>query len=225
MAQNYFPAGTIFLVIVDPGVGTHRDALLIEAGDYKYIGPNNGLFSYTVGENFSAWSLRSSTYQLKNRSATFHGRDIFAPAAAYTANGVLGNEFGSSIRDLIRLPSPKLHIESGSILGEVIYIDHFGNLLTSLGKFSQSNSRQYQFVPWLPGLEDLGFKDAFHIDQVKAQLPSGEQISWVCTFADIPEGECSILVGSTGLIEIAANNNSAQVLTGLTKGAFINLLV
>lgn len=225
MSHNYFPPGTIFLVIVDPGVGTHRDALLIEAGSYKYIGPNNGLFSYTVGEDFSAWRLTNPNYQLENSSATFHGRDIFAPAAAHCANGVTGHRFGSQISDLIQLPSPKLHIEPGFIRGEVIHIDHFGNLLTSLGKFLRSAASQYHFMPWLPGFEDLVSKDTFHIDQVKAQLPNGEQLSWVHTFADISPGECSVLVGSTGLIEIAAKNDSARALTGLTRGAPIDLFV
>lgn len=225
MTHNYFPPGTIFLVIVDPGVGTQRDALLIEAGNYKYIGPNNGLFSYAVGEDFSAWRLTNPTYQLENSSATFHGRDIFSPAAAYTANGVSGDKFGSPIQDLLQLPLPRLHIAPGGIGGEVIYIDQFGNLLTSLGKFSRSDSKQYQINPWLPGYDDLVSKDTYHIDQVKAQLPNGEQLSWVHTFADISPGECSVLVGSTGLIEIAANNESAQALTGLIRGAPINLLV
>jgi S-adenosylmethionine hydrolase len=225
MSHSYFPAGTIFLVIVDPGVGTQRDALLIEAGDYKYIGPNNGLFSYAVGDDFSAWRLTDPTYQLENSSATFHGRDIFAPAAAYTANGIPGEKFGSPIQDLQHLPLPRLHVEPGCIGGEVIYIDQFGNLLTSLGKFMRSDARRYQFDPWLPDLGDLVWKDPLNIDQVNAQLPNGEQISWVQTFADIPPGECSVLVGSTGLIEIAANNDSAQALTGLARGAPINLLV
>jgi len=225
MAQEYFPAGTIFLVVVDPGVGTQRDALLIEQGDYKYVGPNNGLFSYALGESFSAWQLTNLAFQMGNRSATFHGRDIFAPAAAHCANGVHGHSFGSQIQDLIQLPSPSLRIEPGYIRGEVIYIDHFGNLLTSLGKFSPTDSRQYRFVPWLPGFSGLVLDDAFHIDRVKAQLPNGEEIPWVGTFADISPGECSVLVGSTGLIEIAANNYSAQTLTGLTRGAPINLLV
>ena len=224
MAKPYFPAETTFLVVVDPGVGTDRKAIMIEDSSYRYIGPNNGLFSYAVTDKFTVWELSNPAFQLTSGSATFHGRDIFAPAAAHCANGVTGKQFGEEIHELLHLPKPQLKVEHDRIRGEINYSDQFGNLLTSIGKFTKSGDQRYHFDPWLPLGENPIQDLEIQIEQVKLRLPSGQELSWLETFADIPAGECGILVGSTGLIEIAAFNDSARVNTNLTLGDPVTLI-
>lgn len=224
MSKSYFSLDTTFLVVVDPGVGTDRKAILVEDSSYRYIGPNNGLFSYAVADEYSAWELSNPAFHLPSGSATFHGRDIFAPAAAYSANGFPGKQFGKEVYDLIHLPNPALKVEHDRIRGEIIYSDQFGNLLTSIGKFTNPGDQRYHFVPWLPSGEYPVMDLDFQIEHVKLQLPSGQELSWIETFADIPAGECGILVGSTGLIEIAAFNHSARDYINLTLGDPVTLV-
>jgi hypothetical protein len=224
MSRPYFPVETTFLVVVDPGVGTDRKAILVEDSRYRYIGPNNGLFTYAVPEEYSAWELTNPAFHLPSGSTTFHGRDIFAPAAAHSANGVPGKEFGGEIHDLFHLPKPELNVEHARIHGEIIYSDRFGNLLTSIGKFTNTGDQRYHFVPWLPPGENPVMELEFQIEQVKLLLPSGQGLSWSATFAGIPAGECGVLVGSTGLIEIAAFNLSAREYTNLALGDHVTLV-
>ena len=224
MAKSYYPPGTIFLVVVDPGVGTERKPAIIQDGEYTFIGPNNGLFTYAIQESYTAWELSSPEYQLDGSSATFHGRDIFAPAAAHAANGVHGKEFGNQVKDLIEIPLPGLIVNTESMSGEIIYIDQFGNLLTSLGRFSAISKMRYRFEPWLI-IEDIYTQNLIlDADCAEMQLPTGQVIPWVETFADIAHGECGMLIGSTGLIEIAAFNDSAKELTQITLGDSVTLV-
>ena len=224
MAKSFFPAGTVFLAVVDPGVGTERKAMIIEDGDFTYVGPNNGLFSYAVEGKFHAWELSNPEYQLAYGSSTFHGRDIFAPAAAQAANGIPGMNFGNQIGEIVQIPMPDLVVAPERMSGEIIYADRFGNLLTSLGKFIKSGGEQYRFEPWLPLATDFSYQLEYQIGTVKVQLPDGQLINWVQTFANIPPMECGILVGSTGLLEIAAFNASAQTITNLSVGDPVALL-
>lgn len=225
MAKSFFPSGTVFITVVDPGVGTARKAIIAKDDNYLYIGPDNGVFSYVLDEYSPAWELSNPEYQLAQGSTTFHGRDIFAPAAAHAVKGVPGEEFGGSIQNIVHLPAPQLEVGSARIHGEIIYTDQFGNLLTSLGKFIKSSEQSYKFEPWLAIRGE--FNHGFEIEnaQVKLLLPDGEILSWVETFADISQNECGILVGSTGLIEIAAYNQSAQDLTNLSLGDPVTLLI
>lgn len=223
MAKSYFPPGTTFLVVVDPGVGTERKAAIIEDGQYTYIGPNNGVFTFAAQESYAAWELSNPEYQLDGSSATFHGRDIFAPAAAHAANGLHGNDFGDHIKDLIQITTPKLEVDKARMSGEIIYSDQFGNLLTSLGRFTKSGEKRYRFEPWLISEYNYTQDLVLDSDSAEMQLPNDQFIPLVETFADIAPGNCGILVGSTGLIEIAAFNNSAQALTQLTTGDPVTL--
>jgi S-adenosylmethionine hydrolase len=182
------------------------------------------LFSYAVTDKFTVWELSNPAFQLISGSATFHGRDIFAPAAAHSANGVPGKQFGEEIHEFLHLPKPELKVEPDRIRGEINYSDQFGNLLTSIGKFTKSGDQRYHFDPWLPLGENPIQDLEIQIERVKLRLPSGQELSWSETFADIPAGECGILVGSTGLIEIAAFNDSARVNTNLTLGDPITLI-
>ena len=225
MSKSYFPPGTIFLVVVDPGVGTPREAIIVDDGEFIYIGPNNGIFSFAVNQDAPGWELTNIGYQLANRSSTFHGRDIFAPAAAHTAEGVPAGDFGRHIKGILQLPVPRLVVEAEQISGEIIYSDQFGNLLTSLGEFVKSGEMHFRFEPWLPVSIANKPQELIQFDKSALLLPSGQKISPSETFAGISPGECGFIVGSTGLIEIAAQNSSAQAITNLALGDPITLLL
>ena len=219
----YFPKGTIFLSVVDPGVGSSRRGINVQMDNRVFIGPDNGLFTFILKGDFNAWELSDPQYQLPRPGTTFHGRDIFAPAAAYAVNGIDGSQFGLPITDLVRLRTPRLQLKSNQVQGEILYSDRFGNLLTSLGKFVTSDHKTYNFEPWLDinngNFEGLTISN----DQPYLSLPDGSNLTWTTTFADIPAGKCGILVGSSGLIEIAANRMNAAELLKLKTGDHITL--
>jgi len=133
-AYRYFPADTVHLAVVDPGVGTQRRCIALRVGKHTFVGPDNGLFSLILdsGESFEAVSLDNPAYRLRSVSQTFHGRDIFAPAAAHLANGVPLRTFGAPITDPVRLSIP-LPVRIGNTWqAEVLLVDAFGNLITNL---------------------------------------------------------------------------------------------
>ena len=135
-AAPFFPDGTVHLVVVDPGVGTKRRPLAIQAGGKCYVGPDNGVFSLVAGTAGRAVVLENSAYYRAGSyvSNTFHGRDIFAPVAAHLAAGVPLEEFGRPVEDWNTLPIPApLHRPPDEWEGEVLYLDHFGNAVTNIG--------------------------------------------------------------------------------------------
>ena len=132
-ATRFFPPGAVHLAVVDPGVGSPRRPILVTAGGQHFVGPDNGLFTFALeGAGWSAVALEAPALRLGQVSATFHGRDVFAPAAAHLALGVAPHRFGPAVRDPVRLALPAARQEGGAVVGEVIAIDHFGNLITSV---------------------------------------------------------------------------------------------
>jgi hypothetical protein len=224
---SFFPPGTIFLSVVDPGVGTSRRSLVLQhevessSASYWFIGPDNGLFTFMLQGNFQAWEISNPAYMLPGPSSTFHGRDIFAPAAAYLANGIPGSAFGRGVTNPIQLALPRLEYSQQNILaGEVLFADNFGNLITSLGRFKWLAHRMLNFIPWLPGLDETGLPG----QDLKIKLPDGRILPLTNTFGDIPPGSCAGLIGSSGLIELASNQASAASLLKLHGGEIIYLL-
>jgi hypothetical protein len=143
-AYQFFPIGTIFLVVVDPGVGSQRRAIVAQYNGYKFVAPDNGVLSYVLNDSRQEIvELTNSAYRLKQTSATFHGRDIFAPAAAHLAAGKALLELGAPPDDMIRLPSPRMEIYGSRVTGEVLHIDHFGNIVTSIGTLTWENEKNY----------------------------------------------------------------------------------
>jgi S-adenosylmethionine hydrolase len=217
-AVDHFPSHSVFLAVVDPGVGTNRKGLFVQRDNRIFIGPDNGLFSYLgYKTNLQAWELTNPTFQLQNPSTTFHGRDIFAPAAAFAALGHTGEEFGDRVQSPVSLPKPICRDDESYLTGEIISSDRFGNLITSLGQF-QWQENNLTIDSWIgdwqrsiPSLPTIN-------------LPSSsESLSLVTTFADIPPGSCAALIGSSGLLEIAANQESAADLLRLSRGDQITL--
>ena len=222
-SKPYFPPGTIFLTVVDPGVGTSRRGVIVHAHDYIYIGPDNGLFTFVLDKSSQQWELENQKFQLPHPGATFHGRDIFAPAAAYTAKGVIGSEFGSLVIDIQRLPNPHFRLSPHQFQGEILYNDRYGNLLTSLGKFNSLDQKTFKIEPWLDVEPELSEQIIILKTHASLMLADGQVLPWVDTFADLLEGECGILVGSSGLLEISANQNSAADLLNLSSGGQVTL--
>lgn len=135
-SYRYFPKGTVFVCVVDPGVGSTRRPIAVRAGDWVFVGPDNGLFSYVLAEQtfHEAVTLANPTYRLPQISSTFHGRDIFAPAGAHLAGGVALAEFGERLElaDLVRI-DPALAARQGErIEAAVLHIDNFGNIITNI---------------------------------------------------------------------------------------------
>ncbi len=217
-AAQDFPTGTIFLCVVDPGVGTSRKGIILQCNGQSFIGPDNGLFSYvTVNKTFSAWELSDPEFQLDNPTNTFHGRDIFAPAAAYCSLGTSGPEFGKSIQNIVQLPPPEISFKKNKLVGEVISFDRFGNTFTSLGQFYLAD-KILKFSSWITSLE-VQINDPTNLNiQVNDQY-----LPFVTTFGAIPNGACAGLIGSTGLLEIVANQHSARSLLNLELGIRIIL--
>lgn len=135
-SARYFPAGTIFVAVVDPGVGSSRRSLLLHTQAHKfYVGPDNGLFTWVLEREGlqEAYALQEAAYFLTpNVSATFHGRDIFGPVAAHLSLGVRPACFGPRLTEVVLLPRPKPCVVERTIAGEVLHIDHFGNILTNI---------------------------------------------------------------------------------------------
>lgn len=136
MSYNFFPPKTVHIVIVDPGVGSNRRPILVITDHHYFIGPDNGVFSLIYGsrsETLGVVHITSEHYFLPQKGPTFHGRDIFAPAAAWLTRGVEITKFGDYITDHVTLPFPSVSLPTKTTMeGEVVYIDRFGNAITNI---------------------------------------------------------------------------------------------
>jgi S-adenosylmethionine hydrolase len=217
----YFPEGTIFLVVVDPGVGTERRAIAFELESRSYVGPDNGCFTFLLqsAQPEQAVELTEISYRLESISRTFHGRDIFAPAAAHLARGVALDEFGPPIEDIYSLPLPLLEEDSkNNVKGEILHTDHFGNLITSIG-ILQFQGEGILLQPWLPTCPSTSLPST----DIQLLLPDQRALPLRQTFSDVLEGEALAYIGSTGLLEIAINQGNASKVLGLEPGQEISI--
>ena len=206
-AYTYFPAGTVHLVVVDPGVGTARRPILVSSERHHFVAPDNGVLSlvYAREERLHVRHVTAEHYSLQPVSNTFHGRDIFAPIAAYLAKGVDSEKFGEEITDFTRFNAPKPKPAEKGIKGIVLKVDRFGNLITNVTP---------QDVPMLMQLDPLPFKIVVgkkEVTNIRTLYAEGEP------------GEVFGILGSMGYLEIAANRASAAQLTGAGKGAEVNI--
>lgn len=212
-AWRYFPAGTIHTVVVDPGVGSERRPLLASMGDFWFIAPDNGVLTLVEREvrrqngPIRFWQLDNPTYRLLHQSHTFHGRDIFAPAAAHLATQMERGEidapgFGPEVHAIVQLPVPEpVHHPDGSIEGVILKSDKFGNLLTNLPAQQVCNVD----CDWIMEI-------------------AGRRITRVAYFyADVPPGEPFLIPGSSGMLEVAMNQGSAKEELQARTGAHFRL--
>lgn len=220
----YFPPRTVHLVVVDPGVGSKRLPLALQTPAASYVGPDNGVFTSVWHEALQRWSpddvravvldkplfWRPGLSQCGIVSATFHGCDIFAPVAAHLAADTTLDEVGSLLDTPVLLPIEQpAWEENGGIIGEIIYIDHFGNCVTNI---TTDHLRQMVGLPLnieLPGSFDhlvLSLVEPDHA--VTTRSPFSLLLGY--TYADVAPGQIVALVGSTQRLEIAQRNGSAS---------------
>jgi S-adenosylmethionine hydrolase len=204
-AYRYFPAGTIFLVVVDPGVGSGRRGVAAEVGDYRFVAPDNGVLTAIVHEQppTRIVELGESRYALPIVSRTFEGRDRFAPAAAWLAQGVDLAALGRAAVGLHRLEIPRADAGADAIAGHVLRIDRFGNLITNIDRGAFDRLAERGTVEVRAGTH--------HVPKV------------VSTYADVGHGEVCALFGSTNHLEVAANGASAALELGLGLGAPVHV--
>lgn len=131
---RYFPEGTVHVVVVDPGVGSARRPLLVTSSRYYFVAPDNGVLTDVLQEEVSVEvrEIENKQYRLDAEGATFDGRDLFAPAAAWLTRGQPPGSYGRLIRDYVRLPSQEPAWEGQALVGRIIYVDHFGNLISNV---------------------------------------------------------------------------------------------
>ena len=201
---RYFPNKTIHVIVVDPGVGSARRANLCEAGGQFFIAPDNGVLSMIYDHaKPKVREISNARLMLKDVSRTFHGRDVFAPAAAHLARGIAPARFGKLIRDYIHAARLKpTQLAAHAWAGVVLKADRFGNLITNfdIRRFAQIKTRPME----------LRIGDA-RIRRL------------ALTYAETAVGELFAIVGSSGYIEIAANQESAAKLLGCGAGAAVEL--
>ncbi|MBE7552707.1 MAG: SAM-dependent chlorinase/fluorinase [Anaerolineales bacterium] len=201
-AFSYYPAHTIHCAVVDPGVGSNRRAVAIRTSHGIFVGPDNGVFSLILTAEpvnvLEAVTLTNTDYQLPRVSATFHGRDIFAPTAAHLATGVPLSQFGPRAINLVRLD---FGIRTPKDECRVIHIDHFGNLILSLTRYDVVDPEQVTFTVGQRVITSLS-----------------------ATFADVEEGQFLAYTGSSrDHIEIAIRNGNAAQALGLKVGDLIRV--
>jgi S-adenosylmethionine hydrolase len=200
-----FPSGTIHVAVVDPGVGSNRRAILIEAHGQFFVGPDNGLFSYVCDEaKPRIFHLNQPKYFRQPVSDTFNGRDIFAPVAAALARGIVPRKLGVEVDDHVRLPALGPVVSRGLINGRVIHIDHFGNCVTNITRNE---------------LTEAIINDGFRLE-IK-----GQRIEELRRFfaEETRENRLFCVWGSAGFLEIAVKNNSAAKSLNVMRGDLVSV--
>jgi S-adenosyl-L-methionine hydrolase (adenosine-forming) len=222
----YFPEQSVHLVVVDPGVGTSRRAIASRTPWGIVVGPDNGVFTYlwAAAQPDLTVALENPRYCRSTISSTFHGRDVFAPVAAYLAAGVPLEELGTSVAHPVRLRLPQMLVSSQTVKGEVIYIDRFGNAITSIGRLIWEG-------PVLHLDPAFGGADVSMINpaRVMVRLPDHASHSHIGrilhTYAESKPGEAMALVGSEGMLEIAVNQGDAARMLGVRTGDLVEVEV
>lgn len=216
-SYRYFPPGTVFLVVVDPGVGSARRPLVVSAGGYVFVGPDNGVFSYVLDEwpNAALIEPTEERYHRHEVSSTFHGRDVFAPLAASLAADVPLHALGLVVTDPARLPAPVLALDAGHVVGEVLHIDHYGNVITSIGECRWHGAGELVLTPRFgPRRPGITFEAASAVVQAGGQTVRGVGR----TYADSEPDGLAALIGSSGFLELAVNHGSAAARLGVQVG-------
>lgn len=222
----YFPAGTVFLAVVDPGVGSERRPIAAEAGGYQFVGPDNGLLSFTLHDlgGGRAVELTETAFRLSNVSHAFHGRDIFAPAAAWLSLGTPLEAMGNPVDDWVELPPPLCRREGNIVQGEIVYVDGFGNLETSIGRLHWLDDATLTLSSEPPERDGL----TLVAGNVRVRLPKSSVPPLVGlnhTYSKVAEGTLLAMVSSARYLEISVNRGSAAAFTAAKTGDPVELIL
>lgn len=208
-AAQYFPTGTIHVAVVDPGVGSKRRGIAIETERAVFVGPDNGLMIHAA----QAQKIRH-VYELTNRSlmrseisATFHGRDIFAPVAAHLATGTMPSECGPQLEEYVASPVSSARVEGKYLISAIVNIDGFGNVATNL-------SRE------LFDITETDFPSKILLYVGSRQF----YVRFVRTFSDLREGEVGALFDSHGFLELVCKEKSAATKLRVSRGVSVRVL-
>jgi S-adenosylmethionine hydrolase len=213
LAQSwrFFPKDTVFVAVVDPGVGTARLPIAIETkAGARFVGPDNGVM-YLAAKDAAIKrivELRAPKYRLKNVSATFHGRDIFAPAAAWLSVGTPIRSLGPTIREMKQLSLAPAMRRGKALEGEVIYVDGFGNLVTNIDRAMLT-----------------AFGASFRTAPLLVRIGKGTSMEIFQAYGDVPSGAPLATLGSFDFLEIAIRDGSAASRFGLSEGASVKVIV
>jgi S-adenosylmethionine hydrolase len=205
-AYRHFPPKTIHIVVVDPGVGTQRRPILVASDQHYFVAPDNGVLSsvYDQTEALYAWHIISEHYFKQPVSKTFHGRDIFAPVAAWLSKSWQTSAFGEPVTDFARFAIPRPKASGNTIKGLVLRVDQFGNLITNF---------KLDDVPALASADG------------KCTIKAGNAVitQLVPTFAEGASGQAVGVIGSSGYLEICVNKSSAARALGIGRGAEVTV--
>jgi S-adenosylmethionine hydrolase len=204
-SYKYFPPGTVFLVVVDPGVGSTRRPMAAESGPYRFVAPDNGVLTQVFRETppTRVVELTERRYARPTASRTFEGRDRFAPAAAWLARGIDLSALGRALTTWQVLGVPEPAVGAAEIVGEVLRVDRFGNLVTNVDRRTFERFGEGAALEIVAGAEVVG--------------------KVVAAYAEAAPGSVCALFGSSEQLEIAVNGGSAADTLGLARGARIRI--
>lgn len=212
-AHSYFPKGTIHVIVVDPGVGSDRRAIVCQTDNAFFVCPDNGVLSYLLqsteneeAQSINAVEIQNKAYYLPEVSNTFHGRDIFVPIAAHLSLGVPLEDIGPPVQTLVQLPIQAPELSDNTLTGQIVKIDRFGNGITNISESA------------IAGLESAstGGISAYEIKIGSVRLNRFNH-----AYAESEVGKSLAIIGSSGLLEIAVNGGSAEKQLGLKRGDVI----
>lgn len=204
---RFFPPGTIHVGVVDPGVGSDRRLIAVEADGHAFVGPDNGLFWLVLQKARKARivHLKENRFFLSPVTSTFHGRDVFAPVAAHLSLGVDLEQMGVLITDPKHLPFPIPRMEGDSLHGQIIHVDHFGNLISNI----ESEELRRFLGSSTPSIH-LGTLTIKKLERI---------------YSDVEEGQPLALINSSDLLEVAVNMGRASEVVGVEKEDLVGMLI
>jgi S-adenosylmethionine hydrolase len=207
-AVPYFPADSIHMAVVDPGVGTRRRPIVIQTRQGFFVGPDNGLLVLAAEKQgiMRIHELANPRFMLPKVSQTFHGRDVFAPAAAHLMNGVKPEEFGPEIRKAVQPKFAKVTRRNGVLIGEVLHVDGFGNIITNINEKEVAQSHA---------------KGEVNLELVSYKL----KLKFCRAYGETKPQEPLALIGSHGYLEISINQGNAAKKFETKPGDKIKLLL
>jgi len=207
-ASPYYPKGIIHVAVIDPGVGTDRRRIIVEGRREIYVGPDNGVFSMVMELEgvVRVVEIRDKRFMLPHVSNTFEGRDVFAPVAAHLAKGVKIEEFGPEIQDPVKLQMSRVEIVGRTVVGEIIHIDGFGNIITNIQMSSLKEAK-------LAG----GCRLMVGINKISKEMP------FCKAYGEMPVGKLLTIIGSSGFMEISVNQGSAEMVFKAEVGDAVKL--